>query len=132
MMDNEDSSFNFLEAGNYVIAELKRESEGLRNLQLALDLMAEAAYAGAPHMIVQADQLPNSFFDLSSKIAGEILQKFAQYQVRLAIIGDFAKFESQALKAFIAESNRGDQIFFVADKEQAINRLSYLAFPPLH
>lgn len=108
------------------MAELAQDAS-IHSLREALDLMAEASYSGAAQMMVQASQLPADFFDLSSGVAGEILQKFAQYGVRLAIIGEFDQYPSQALKAFIAESNRGNQIFFVPDREAAIARLSAAA-----
>lgn len=125
MMDATEpqSSFRYLESEGLKLAELRPDAS-IGSLREALDLMAEASYSGAAQMMLQAGQLPADFFDLSSGVAGEILQKFAQYGVRLAIIGDFGQYPSKALQAFIAESNRGKQIFFVADREAAIARLS--------
>jgi len=42
----------------------------------------------------------------------------------LAIIGDFEKFSSKALNAFIVECNRGNEIFFVSDIKTAIKKLA--------
>ncbi len=64
------------------------------------------------------------FFDLKSGIAGEILQKFSNYLVRLAIVGDFSKYANKSLKDFIFESNKGGQINFVDSQLEAINVLS--------
>ena len=63
------------------------------------------------------------FFILSKQIAGEVLEKFITYQMRLAIYGDFSKYTSKPLKDFIYESNRGKDIFFVESQEQALRRL---------
>ena len=63
------------------------------------------------------------FFDLSTKIAGGILQKLINYKMKLAIIGDFYAYESKALKDFIHECNTGNNIFFVEDEAQAIYSL---------
>ena len=76
------------------------------------------------NMILYAHNFPERFFDLKTKFAGEILQKFSNYHIRLAIIGDFGKFSSDSLHAFIRESNKGNQIFFVPDRTSAINRLA--------
>lgn len=46
------------------------------------------------------------------------------YRLRLAIVGDFTSVNSNSLRAFIAESNRGTQNFFVATEEEAIKKLS--------
>ena len=64
------------------------------------------------------------FFDLKSGIAGEILQKFSNYRIRLAIVGDFSKYTNKSLKDFIYESNKGGQINFVDSQLDAINVLS--------
>ena len=56
-------------------------------------------------------------------MAGEILQKFSNYRMKLAIIGEFEKYKSKSLKAFITESNRGNLIFFAPDRDATISRI---------
>ncbi|MDO4771844.1 DUF4180 domain-containing protein, partial [Porphyromonas sp.] len=60
------------------------------------------------------------FFDLKTKIAGDILQKFSQYQMPLVIVGDFSKYKSKSLNDFIFECNKGKQINFVRDLGSAL------------
>lgn len=57
-------------------------------------------------------------------MAGEILQKFSTYRVRLAIIGDFSTITSKSLRDFIYESNQGKQVNFVASLNDALNVLA--------
>jgi hypothetical protein len=57
-------------------------------------------------------------------MAGEILQKFSNYRVKLAIVGDFSKYSSKSLADFIYESNKGKHINFVATKTEALKVLS--------
>jgi len=57
-------------------------------------------------------------------LAGEILQKFSNYRVRLAIVGDFSTFTSKSIKDFIYESNKGRHINFVSSLDEAIKVLS--------
>lgn len=64
------------------------------------------------------------FFDLKNGIAGEILQKFSQYGLPLAIIGDFSKNESKRVNDFIYESNKGKQINFATSLSEALNSLT--------
>jgi hypothetical protein len=64
------------------------------------------------------------FFDIKSGIAGEILQKFSTYRIRLAIVGDFSKYTSKSLNDFIFESNNGRHINFVSTYSEAIKILS--------
>ncbi|UMX48172.1 MAG: DUF4180 domain-containing protein [Candidatus Nealsonbacteria bacterium DGGOD1a] len=94
----------------------------VNNERDALDLMVDPRLRGARKIIIGRKNIIPGFFDLSTRIAGEILQKFVTYQVKLAIVGDFSD-ASPTLKDFIYESNRGTQIFFVDDIETAKNKL---------
>ena len=90
-----------------------------------LDIIATAQYYHPGHagLVVRKENLPEEFFDLKTKLAGEMLQKFSNYKVKLAIVGDFGSIESKALADFIRECNRGRQIFFVGDTDEAIKKL---------
>jgi hypothetical protein len=105
------------------IAEVVSEGIVINETQDALDLMADAVYHGARRLILYEKNLKPDFFSLRTKVAGEILQKFAQYHMKLAVIGQFEKYNSKSLNALIDESNRGELAFFVPDKETAIARL---------
>lgn len=114
---------HILERKNQKFAEIISDSVVIRDIRDALDLMADANYHEAAGTILREKHLPPTFFDLRSGLAGEIVQKCATYQMKLAIIGEFEKFQSDSLKAFIIESNRGRLIFFVSDLETAIAKL---------
>jgi len=43
--------------------------------------------------------------------------------MKLAIVGDFSKYQSKSLQEFIGESNRGNRVFFVSNIEEAILKL---------
>lgn len=66
----------------------------------------------------------DDFFVLSSGLAGEILQKYVNYQMKLAIYGDFSGYTSKPLHDFIYESNKGRDFFFAGTREEAIDRLA--------
>ena len=94
-----------------------------------LDIMASVSYSenfDKLGMIIHKDSLGEKFFDLKTKFAGEILQKFSNYNVALAIAGDFSQYTSKSLKDFIRECNRGRQVFFVKDEDAGLNRFSEL------
>ena len=105
------------------IAEIISEGIVINNAQDALDIMANAGYQGARSIILYEKNLRPEFFELQTGMAGEILQKFSNYRVKIAIIGEFEKYKSKSLKAFIVESNRGNLVFFVPDKDTAIARI---------
>lgn len=85
-----------------------------------LDLMAEAGLNGCSKMAVYSESLTPAFFDLKTRLAGEILQKFSNYRMQLAIIGDFSDIKSRSLRDFIRESNRTGIITFVSTRDEAL------------
>jgi len=92
--------------------------------QQALDLIG-ASYGRADVVAVPASRLDPSFFSLRSGVAGEVMQKFVNYRVRLAIVGDISAeiAASTALRDLVVESNRGRHIWFVADLDELDSHL---------
>ncbi|HRW85324.1 MAG TPA: DUF4180 domain-containing protein [Bacteroidales bacterium] len=85
-----------------------------------IDVIAEASLNDCGKLIVHSGSLNPDFFDLSTGLAGEILQKFSNYRMKLAIIGDFSVYKSKSLRDFIRESNRTGVITFKATLEDAL------------
>jgi hypothetical protein len=109
----------FTDFGRYTLAELPSGAPAIASAADAIDLVGNASFGGASHVLVTAAQLHPTFFDLSSGLAGELLQKLATYRVTFAVIGDFSH-TSDSFKALISESNRGGHVSFVPTREAAI------------
>ena len=92
----------------------------------ALGLIYGDDVGEAEWIAVPAARLDPAFFTLASGVAGEFVQKFANYGLRLAVVGDIsdALGRSAALRDFVGESNRGRQVWFVADADELARRLS--------
>ena len=87
----------------------------------AVELLASARYeTGCSAIVLHKEQLDESFFRLSTGLAGEVLQKFINYQMKLGIVGDFSGYTSKPLQDFIRESNEGRQICFQPDEGAAL------------
>ena len=115
----------FVKENNTEIAVVHSSEILVTDVQSALDLMATVKNeTDSNRLVLNKSAICEDFFHLSTRIAGEILQKFINYHVKLAIIGDFSVYDSKSLKDFIYESNKGKDIFFVQDEKQAIQRLS--------
>lgn len=109
---------------NKNIAYVQSEDIIITNVQSALDLMATVNYeAECSRIIIDKASVIEDFFKLSTCIAGEILQKFINYGVKIAIVGDYSSYTSKPLKDFIYESNNGKDIFFVASFDEAVGKL---------
>ncbi|MFF0309828.1 DUF4180 domain-containing protein [Streptosporangium sp. NPDC004379] len=93
--------------------------------QDALDLVG-AAFLGAQVVAVPASRLDERFFSLGTRFAGEVLQKFVNYRLRLAVIGDISRHlaSSSALRALVHESNLGDHVWFLPDLDALDARLA--------
>lgn len=110
---------------NTDIAVIKSDSILIKDVQSALDFIATIQYeTGCSRIIINKSAVSEDFFILKTRLAGDILQKFVNYYVKLAIIGDFSEYTSKSLKDFIYESNKGRHIFFLPDEDQAIAKLS--------
>lgn len=104
------------------IAEVISEDLLIRDAADALDLMGDLYYQGYGIIILHRRNVTPSFFDLKNKMAGEILQKFSNYRIRLLIIGDFTDFAGKSLNEFIYESNKGKQVNFLKSTDEALKR----------
>lgn len=92
--------------------------------QTALDLMMTVQYeTNSSRIALNKEAITADFFDLRCGLAGEILQKFSNYRMKLAIYGDFSAYTSQALRDFMRECNQGQTVFFTADRQEALQRL---------
>lgn len=105
------------------IAEVISDQIIIHSTEDALDIMGNIYYQGFDKIILYQKDVTPKFFDLKNKMAGDILQKFSNYRIQLAIIGDFSTFTSQSLKDFIYESNQGKQVNFVTTLEDALKVL---------
>ena len=107
------------------IAALTDKKVVIASAQDALDLMATLRYEyDCSRVILPKSCITESFFDLKTGIAGEILQKYTNYQMKVAIVGEFSTYTSKALLDFMYESNKGTSVFFLPDEAAAAQKLS--------
>lgn len=97
----------------------------ITDVQSALDLMMTVKYtAGTNLLAIEKEAITEDFFRLSTGLAGEVLQKFINYRIKVAIYGDFSGYTSKPLHDFIYESNNGRDVFFTATREEAVKVLA--------
>jgi len=106
------------------IAEIIADNLVIKHVEDGLDLIGNIYYQGFDKVILYEKNITSDFFDLSTKMAGEILQKFSNYRIQLAIVGNFEAHQSKSMKDFIFESNKLGQINFVNSRSEAIDVLS--------
>jgi len=101
--------------------EIQSEKILIKSEQDALELMADIDYNyNSRNLIMREKNIAPEFFSLKTGLAGAVLQKFVNYRVKLAIIGNFIKYNSKALQDFISESNKNNHVLFCSDLETAL------------
>lgn len=106
------------------VAVVKESGVLITDGQSALDLIATVKYeTGCEAMVLPKNALSEDFFRLATGLAGEVLQKFINYHMRLAVVGDYSGYTSKNLKDFLYESNKGNAVLFLSDEAEAVTRL---------
>lgn len=103
------------------------EAEGprLSSGRDATDIIGDTWGTEVAVVALPAGRLADDFLDLRTRQAGEFVQKFVNYGLTLAIVGDISVHlaASTALRDFVSESNRGRHLWFVRDLEDLAARL---------
>jgi hypothetical protein len=107
------------------VFECAHDGPPLQTSQDAVDLISLAGAHKVSLFAIPVARLSDDFLRLETRIAGEFLQKFVTYGFRVAIVGDISAYfgDGRALRSFVAESNRGRHIWFVATIDELRSRL---------
>lgn len=125
MLLEEVMNINIIKENSIDIAVVSNSDILIEDVNSALDLMATVYHVyNCDRIMINKECICEDFFNLRTKLAGEILQKFINYQVKIAIVGDFSRYTSKSLRDFIYECNNGNDIFFLPDEKTAIDKLS--------
>jgi|SRR6185437_5547356 len=118
----------FLQLGQVQLYEVPAKGPEIRAGQDAVDLMSAASEKRAAWIAIPVERLGDDFFELRTRIAGEIAQKFAMYGSKVAIVGDISRrlSMSHSLAAFVAEANRGQSLWFVESYKELQDRFNEL------
>lgn len=117
-------SITFHKKGTITIAELQSTSIAISSVEEGLNLIGDLYYQNVDCIILHRENLSEQFFDLKTGFAGELLQKFSNYRMRLAIVGELSSYSGKALTDFILECNRGQQTSFVESVEEVFSKHS--------
>jgi hypothetical protein len=96
----------------------------LRTPADANDFISEAWSNEADFLVIPVERLGPDFLKLSTGVAGEVFQKFVNYGLGCAIVGDITQAldGSGALRDFVRETNKGKSIWFVSDFDELQHR----------
>ncbi|GAA1834312.1 DUF4180 domain-containing protein [Agromyces salentinus] len=111
---------------NIRVYSVPLEGEPISSEDDAIDLIGSVWSHDTTTAAVPVERFDPAFFDLSTGLAGAFTQKLVNYRIRLAIVGDLSEHTagSGALRDYVWESNRGDQVWFVRDEEELSAKLA--------
>lgn len=102
-----------------------RDGPLLDGERAAVEMVGAAYGSGATVIAIPLARLGPGFLTLSTRIAGDVIQKFVNYGFQVAFVGDVsaAVAESDALRDFVRESNRGRHVWFLDNLDALSTRL---------
>ncbi|HEX5741342.1 MAG TPA: DUF4180 domain-containing protein [Pilimelia sp.] len=114
------------EHGTCTVAACDPQGPALDTVDDVTAVIGDALGAGADWVALPVGRLPARFFALRSRWAGEVLQKFVNYRLNVAVVGDIgpALAASAALRDFVREANAGRQLWFVDSEADLAARLA--------
>lgn len=84
-----------------------------------LDLIGNAGYNRASGVLIHSHHLPEEFFDLKSRLAGEYLQKLSNYSMRAAFVIRDIHLEHPRFREMVLEANKGGNVAYFTSLEKA-------------
>lgn len=112
-------NYQIIETENKKYIELISAATPLSTENDALDLIALCWEHDTHYIIIHQDALSESFFDLKTKAAGSIIQKFVNYGIKAAAIIPQEASQNERFKEMALEINKGNHFRMYDSKEEA-------------
>ncbi|WP_228080062.1 DUF4180 domain-containing protein [Streptomyces profundus] len=121
-----EGPFRFETIGGVAVAVCPADGAVIAAEADIMDIVGNASYQGARWVVIPAERLADAFFQLRTRVAGDIVQKFVNYRLGLAVIGDISRHTaaSSALRDFVRECQAGGQTWFLDDIDAFRHRLT--------
>ncbi len=89
----------------------------------ALELIGFCGENNTDRLLIQAENLSADFYDLHSRLAGDILLKMSNYKIRLAAVIPSEKIGEGKFHEMVLETNRGRDFRVFNTREEAVTWL---------
>jgi len=76
--------------------------------------------SGQRAVLLDEAAVPPGLFDLSTRVAGELLHGLGKYDIRLAVVVPDVTACSSSFQDFAREANRGSRYRFLPTREEAV------------
>ena len=85
-----------------------------------MDVVAACFEQSTQAVLIDRPALPPEFFDLRTGVTGELVQKLAQYGIRLACVVPDLGAQPERFREFAREANRGDRAHVFESRDGAV------------
>lgn len=124
--ENNTMNYTVIEENNKKYIECATKEASIHNEQSALDLIGACFENETNLILIHMDALSDDFFKLRTGLAGSILQKFVNYNIKIAVvITDTDKVKGK-FKDLLVESNNGNDFRVFNSKNKALNWITNL------
>lgn len=86
----------------------------------ALELVAACVEHGCSKLLIDAACFSEDFYHLRTGLAGAVLQKFANYSIKAAVVASHEATYRGKFEDFMLEANRGSQLRIFKGRNEAI------------
>jgi len=116
--------YNIVEKLNKKYLEFNGASnEQIKSEQDSLDIISSCWKADVYNVLLHEEILSDDFFNLRTKLAGMILQKFINYRIKTVIVLKNEDRVNDRFREMMLESNKGKALGVFMDKSEAENWL---------
>ena len=112
-------NYQIKETENKKYIELMSAANPLSTENDALDLIALCWEHETNYIVIHQEALSESFFDLKTKAAGNIIQKFVNYGIKAAVVIPQETVQNERFKEMALEINKGNHFRMYESKEEA-------------
>lgn len=116
--------YNVVEKLNKKYLEFNGASnEQIKSEQDSLDIISSCWEADVYNVLLHEEILSDDFFNLRTKLAGMILQKFINYRIKMVIVLNNEDRVNDRFREMMLESNKGKALGVFMDKSESENWL---------
>lgn len=117
--DNNQMNYQIREIDHKKYIEIFSSSRPLSTENDALDLIALCGEHNTNLLMIHYDALSEDFFNLKTKAAGNMIQKFVNYQIKAVAVIPREIIQKGRLKEMALETNKGNHFRMYETKEEA-------------
>lgn len=109
---------------NISYAECTTEQKIITHEQEAVELIGLCGYHHTNNLLIYAHNIDERFFEIKSTLAGNVLQKFMNYSMKVGLVIHDNLSGNKRFSEMMLETNKGSHFRIFKDKQKAVDWLT--------